>query len=59
MSIYEIMTDEHISNSKKGIPLGVTAPAVEIKDIYNNNINLSNLLQKYNGVLIDFFRGAW
>ena len=53
------MTEEHISNSKKGIPLGVKAPTVETKDIYNNNINLTNFLQKYNGILIDFFRGAW
>jgi len=53
------MTEEHISNSKKGLSLGVKAPIVETKDIYNNNINSINLLQKYNGILIDFFRGAW
>ena len=53
------MTEEHISNSKKGLSLGVKAPIVETKDIYNNNINSTNLLQKYSGILIDFFRGAW
>jgi hypothetical protein len=59
MSIYEIMTEEHISNTTKGIPLGVKAPTVETKDIYKNNINLTDLLQKHKGILIDFFRGAW
>jgi len=53
------MTEEHISNLKKGISLGVNAPMIETRDIYNNPINLANLLQKYNGILIDFFRGAW
>ena len=32
---------------------------IETRDIYNNHINLANLLQKYNGILIEFFRGAW
>ncbi len=53
------MTEEHISNEKKGLSLGVNAPIIETRDIYNSDINLTNLLQKYNGILIDFFRGAW
>ena len=53
------MTEEHISNSKKGLTLGEKAPIVNTKDIYNKNINSINLLQTYEGILIDFFRGAW
>ena len=59
MNIYEIMTEEHISNSKKGLDLGVKAPIVNTKDIYKNNVNSTDLLQTYDGILIDFFRGAW
>ena len=33
INIYEIMTEEHISNSKKGLDLGVKAPIVNTKDI--------------------------
>jgi hypothetical protein len=59
VNIYEIMTEEHISNSKKGLALGVKAPTMSTKDIYNKNVNSTDLLQTYNGILIDFFRGAW
>jgi hypothetical protein len=42
-----------------GLPTGVSAPRIDTKDINGNIVNLKNLLEKYNGVLIDFFRGNW
>ena len=43
----------------KGLPIGSIAPSFDINDIEGNKINLSSLLKKFNGVLIDFFRGNW
>ena len=42
-----------------GLPTGVTAPFIDTKDINGNLINLKKLLEEYNGLLIDFFRGNW
>ncbi len=53
------MTEEHISNPKKGLSLGTKAPSIDIKDINDNEINLLNIYKTFNGVLLDFFRGAW
>ena len=43
----------------KGINVNSRAPPINTVDIYDNPINISNLLKEYNGVLIDFFRGNW
>ncbi len=43
----------------KGIDINIEAPQIDTVDIYDNKVNLSNLLIEYNGVLIDFFRGNW
>lgn len=43
----------------KGIDTKIKAPQIETVDIYENQINLSELLKDYDGVLIDFFRGNW
>ena len=43
----------------KGLATGVSAPIFDIKDTDGKSVNLKNLLEKYNGVLIDFFRGNW
>jgi hypothetical protein len=43
----------------KGLDLNTLAPQIKTVDIYDNPINLSKLLNEYNGVLIDFFRGNW
>ena len=43
----------------KGIETDIKAPQIDTVDIYDNQINLSKLLNEYNGVLIDFFRGNW
>jgi hypothetical protein len=45
---------------ERGLTIGTKAPLIATKDIFDNEINLSNLLkEEYRGVLIDFFRGAW
>jgi hypothetical protein len=43
----------------KGIDINKNAPSINTVDIYDNPINLSKILDEYNGVLIDFFRGNW
>lgn len=43
----------------KGLHVGALAPLFDTKDINGNDINLENLLEEYEGVLIDFFRGNW
>ena len=53
------MTEEHISNPIYGLPLGVKAPIINTTDIFDNNINLIEILQNHDGVVLDFFRGAW
>lgn len=42
-----------------GLPNGSNAPFIDTKDIDGKTINLKKLLEEYNGVLIDFFRGNW
>ena len=53
------MTEEHVSNSIKGLSIGSTAPPIDTKDIYNNEISSNLLFLRFKGILIDFFRGAW
>jgi len=43
----------------KGLDIQTKAPLIDTVNIYDNPINLNDLLKKYNGVLIDFFRGNW
>jgi len=43
----------------KGISANIEAPQIDTVDIYDNQINLRDLLKKFDGVLIDFFRGNW
>jgi hypothetical protein len=42
-----------------GLSVGSKAPMIDTQDIYGNSINLNKLLEEYDGVLIDFFRGNW
>lgn len=42
-----------------GLPENSIAPMFDTKDIYGNKMSLGHLLEKYNGILIDFFRGNW
>jgi len=43
----------------KGLSVSSKAPVFDTEDIYGNKINLNQLLETFNGVLIDFFRGNW
>ena len=52
------MTDEEPPRPS-GLSVGSIAPIFETVDIYGNEMNLMKLLESYNGVLIDFFRGNW
>ena len=42
-----------------GLSVGSKAPMIDTQDIYGNSVNLNTLLEEYDGVLIDFFRGNW
>lgn len=53
------MTELHISTPNKGLSLGTKAPMIDTEDIDRENVNLAKLLKKYNGILLDFFRGSW
>jgi hypothetical protein len=53
------MTDLHISTADKGLLIGTKAPMIDTVDIDGDRINLTNLLKKYDGILIDLFRGSW
>ena len=48
-----------VSDSEKGLKTGSKAPKIDTVDIHGNKINLTDILQGYRGLLIDFFRGAW
>lgn len=50
---------EEETSRPKGLDLNTKAPLINTIDIYENPINLNNLLMAYNGVMIDFFRGNW
>lgn len=43
----------------KGLSVGETAPDFSTKDVDGNEIELKNILENNDGLLIDFFRGAW
>ncbi|MHA1916649.1 MAG: hypothetical protein ACW986_17520 [Promethearchaeota archaeon] len=53
------MTDLHISTPNMGLPLGTKAPTIDADDIDGEHVNLSELIGKHEGVLLDFFRGSW
>lgn len=42
-----------------GLSIGTKAPPFDTQDIYGNEMKLSKLLQTYDAVMIDFFRGNW
>ena len=53
------MKDVDEPQRPKGLTVGNEAPIIDTQDIYGDQINLSKLLEIYNGVMIDFFRGNW
>lgn len=50
--------DEEL-DSEKGLDIGTNAPIIDTNDILGNKINTREILKEYNGILIDFFRGAF
>ncbi|KKN15146.1 hypothetical protein LCGC14_0988910 [marine sediment metagenome] len=59
MGSFMIETREEEPPRPKGLQIYSNAPMIDTVDIYDNPINLSDLLGTYKGVLIDFFRGNW
>lgn len=53
------MTEEHISNPDKGLPLGTKAPLIKKNDIFEKLVDLESLVKEHRGVILDFSRGAW
>ncbi len=53
------MSEEHISIPELGLPIGTIAPVINTKDVFENTVNLTELLRDNRGIIVDFFRGAW
>ena len=53
------MSDGETSNSEERLPLDTDAPIIDTIDVFNNKINLTEILKENNGAIIDFHRGAW
>jgi peroxiredoxin len=53
------MNEDSSYARNKGLSVGETAPPFSTRDVYGNKINLDEILRTHNGLLIDFFRGAW
>jgi hypothetical protein len=43
----------------RGLSVGELAPVISTTDINGEKIDSEEILQNYDGLLIDFFRGAW
>jgi hypothetical protein len=52
---------ENLDNLEKktGLPIGFKLPIAEMDDIYGNTIRFEEQFKKFEGILIDFFRGAF
>ena len=59
MNYFLMMTETHISTPNKGLTIGSKAPIIDMKDVFDNDIKLDDLLEKYDGVMIEFWRGNW
>ncbi len=53
------MSDKEPSNSDERLPLDTNAPMIDTVDVFNNEINLTEILKENRGVIIDFHRAAW
>ena len=53
------MSEENISSPEFGLLIGTIAPVINTKDVFENIINLTELLRDNHGIIVDFFRGAW
>lgn len=53
------MSENNRYPSDKGLSIGTQAPEFSTTDVDGNKMVLKNILENHNGLLIDFFRGAW
>jgi len=53
------MSDGETSNSEERLPIDADAPLIDTVDVFDNEINLTEILKENNGVIIDFHRAAW
>ncbi|TXT58125.1 MAG: hypothetical protein BAJALOKI1v1_1740003 [Promethearchaeota archaeon] len=53
------MTSVNESDNKKGLLIGSKIPLDEFREVFGETIRVSDLLTNYDGILIDFFRGAF
>ncbi len=53
------MDESDSSANDKGLSVGEIAPKISTTDINGNKMDSEKILQNYNGLLIDFFRGTW
>ena len=53
------MSNGETSNSEERLPLDTDAPLIDTVDVFNNKINLTEILKENNGIIIDFHRAAW
>jgi peroxiredoxin len=44
---------------KKGLSIGTQAPTFEILDAFGNKIDSVGLLKNSNGLILEFYRGAF
>lgn len=47
------------SKSEERLPLDSVAPLIDTIDIFNNKVDLTEILRDNDGVIIDFHRAAW
>ncbi|MFO7796719.1 MAG: hypothetical protein ACQERB_03955 [Promethearchaeati archaeon] len=47
------------NNSERGIPVGSKSPIEALIDINNRTLEFKEVLKTTEGILIDFFRGAF
>ncbi len=54
-----LMNENNNYPKEKGLSINTKAPEFSTTDVDGKKIVLKEILQNYNGLLIDFFRGAW
>jgi hypothetical protein len=53
------MSDRGTSNSEERLPVDTDAPIIETVDVFEDEVNLLEILNENRGVIIDFHRAAW
>ncbi|MHA2281927.1 MAG: hypothetical protein ACXAC5_13885 [Promethearchaeota archaeon] len=53
------MSDGESSNSEERLPIDTDVPVIKTIDVFENQVNLTEILKENRGVIIDFHRAAW